>query len=162
MPNIKIRRFMKKDAVALQRMLMRLAEFHGEQAKSKPIDFSRYCYGSNKLSTAWVAVDETAGIIGFVLAHDWMNFLRSIKMRHIDYLYVYEDFRRYGVAMKMLKALAASALKQGCQRIDVSARIRNKGANKFYLDLGFVPRPKGDSKPYAFRGRLLKKLARSA
>jgi GNAT superfamily N-acetyltransferase len=136
MVNIKINSFCQEDATLLLDMLKKLAEFHNEFAH---ISIEQILYQLSKtqnLAKCWLAWHDDKPV-GFLIAYDWMNFIRGKKVRHIDLIYVEEQFRGKGVGKALIKYIAQSAIEDGCQRMDVSALENNLHANQFYTSLGF-------------------------
>jgi ribosomal protein S18 acetylase RimI-like enzyme len=57
---------------------------------------------------------------------------------HLSLLAVRPDYRRQGVARRLLEWLTASALTAGIASIHLELRETNPGARRFYLNLGFA------------------------
>ena len=75
---------------------------------------------------------EDATLAGFAI----MQF--GDERAHLSLLAVRPDFRRQGVARRMLDWLGASALTAGIASIGLELRESNLDARRFYLKLGFV------------------------
>jgi ribosomal protein S18 acetylase RimI-like enzyme len=128
------------DVMAVAEMTQALADFHGDTASVNARYMHEHCLGPKKLGSVLVAVSGRHPI-GFVLTYDWMNFVRNIRIRHIDLMFVQAEFRRRGVGEALMKAAATLALAEECGRMTVSAQSDNVQANDFYRKLGFESRP---------------------
>jgi ribosomal protein S18 acetylase RimI-like enzyme len=128
------------DLTAVADMTQALADFHGDTATVNARYMREHCLGPKKLGAVLVAISGRHPV-GFVLTYDWMNFVRNIRVRHIDLMFVQADFRRRGVGESLMKTAAALAIEEGCGRLTVSAQSNNEQANSFYQKLGFESRP---------------------
>ncbi|MEW6214899.1 MAG: ribosomal protein S18-alanine N-acetyltransferase [Nitrospirota bacterium] len=70
-------------------------------------------------------------IIGYVCA----NYI--INEGHILNLAVHPNFRRCGIATKLVKEVLDELKEKGCRSLYLEVRVSNLGARKFYECLGF-------------------------
>jgi ribosomal protein S18 acetylase RimI-like enzyme len=152
-----VRRMRTADLTAVAEMTQALAAFHGDSATVNARYMREHCLGPNKLGAVLVAISGRHPV-GFVLTYDWMNFVRSIRIRHIDLMFVQAEFRRRGVGEALMKTAAVLAIEEGCSRLTVSAQSDNEQANGFYQKLGFESRP-DDANRYRLTAAGLQALA---
>ncbi len=58
---------------------------------------------------------------------------------HITNIVVGEQFRRAGIARRLMLALAAEAIRRGCVAWTLEVRASSEGARELYRQFGFVP-----------------------
>jgi ribosomal-protein-alanine N-acetyltransferase len=91
-------------------------------------DFLNKIYEKNALSK--VAVFE-GNIIGYICVH------YHLHESHILNLAVHPDFRRHGVAARLMDEAIRELKKKGCVFMYLKVRVSNTGAQRFYKLLGF-------------------------
>ena len=158
MPKITIKKFRRVDAPLASDMLQKLAAHHDDLAKSSADDFLKTCLGSKKIMSCWIVWQQQQAI-GFAISYDWMNFVRGMKVRHLDLIFIDQEFRSKGLGKKLIGHVAKDAIKNGCGRLDVGASQSNVDANKFYSSLGFLGKASGPIK-YKIQGAALVALGR--
>ncbi|MDH5202417.1 MAG: ribosomal protein S18-alanine N-acetyltransferase [Nitrospirota bacterium] len=84
----------------------------------------------NQYSITKVAVIED-NVIGYICAH------HIIDESHILNLAVHPDFRRCGIATKLVKEVLDELEGKGCRFIYLEVRVSNLVARNFYARLGF-------------------------
>ncbi len=126
------------DAAAVAGLARALADFHGDASSVTERHFREHCLGPKKMGAVLIALSGKRRV-GFVLTYDWRNALRDVRVRHIDLMFVREDFRKQGVGAALMRATAQRAIDEGCGRLTVGALVSNDGANRFYRKLGFEP-----------------------
>ena len=78
----------------------------------------------------------TMGLAGF-----WIGTkLWSGKYLELDNVVVHEDFRSKGIGSIMTEYLNQKAIDENCNMIALDAYTTNFGAQKFYMNHGFVPK----------------------
>lgn len=84
-------------------------------------------------------IAETEGeIVGFIdqwIIHD---FTHGAKHSYIHNLYVSSDFRRRGIASKLLQELTKNGRNEGVTEIHVTTRVDNELAISLYKKHGFL------------------------
>ncbi len=157
LPSLVIRPMRRKDAETLAEMMGKLAAFHGDKPVVTAKDFVDGCLGPNAMSIAMVAFMQSKPV-GFAIAFDWMNFVRGIRVRTLDLLFVDENCRSMGVGKSLLAAMAEDALENGVQRLDTSAAKGNRKAKAFYERLGFSQRDKSSYRYWIKGEKALRRL----
>ena len=144
----------RSDTVTVHKMLRALQFHQGDEIRMSPSQIGRFCMGGQKRASVWLA---TAGgkPVAFALARDWMNFVRGFMVRHIDLLFVAEDFRTKGIGSSLIEHVTRDAFRTGCGRVDIGAAKNNRIARNCYEKLGFKPRAN-----YAVQYQLARKLGR--
>lgn len=78
----------------------------------------------------------TMGLAGF-----WISTkLWSGQYLELDNVVVHQDFRSKGIGSIMTKYLNQKAIDENCHMIVLDAYTTNFGAQKFYMNHGFVPK----------------------
>lgn len=78
----------------------------------------------------------TMGLAGF-----WIGTkLWCGKYLEMDNVVVHEDFRSKGIGSIMTEYLNQKAIDENCNMITLDAYTTNFGAQKFYMNQGFVPK----------------------
>lgn len=94
--------------------------------------------------------------VGFALFfHNFSTFLGCAGI-YLEDLFVYEEYRGYGVGKAILKHLARLAAERGCGRLEWACLNWNQPSIDFYLSLGAEPMK--DWTVYRVTGDTLKKL----
>ena len=80
--------------------------------------------------------NTTVGLAGF-----WIGTkLWSGKYLELDNVVVHNDFRSKGIGSIMTEYLNQKAIDEDCNMIALDAYTTNFGAQKFYMNHGFVPK----------------------
>ncbi|UGS23536.1 GNAT family N-acetyltransferase [Flavobacterium channae] len=80
--------------------------------------------------------NTTVGLAGF-----WIGTkLWSGKYLELDNVVVHNDFRSKGIGSIMTEYLNQKAIDENCNMIVLDAYTTNFGAQKFYMNHGFVPK----------------------
>ncbi len=91
-------------------------------------DFLNKIYEKNALSKVAVFKEK---IIGYICVH------YRLHESHILNLAVHPDFRRQGVAARLMDEAIRELKKRGCVFMHLKVRISNTGAQRFYELFGF-------------------------
>lgn len=161
--DICIRRMRRGDAMAVAKMMKKLAAFHGDTSVSKAGDFVRHCLGPRKIGKLWVACIDGKQI-GFAQTFDCVDFIRNIVLRELNLLYVDEAFRKQRVGESLVAHVAKDALENGTEVIFSIAIANNRIANHFYERIGMTNSADSDKRKtikYLASKGLLKKMAKS-
>ena len=135
-PKLSLRKIKRADAENFADMMRLLSAFHGEESKANVADIVTHGLGANKISTI-VQASLRGEPAGFVATRDWMDFVRSWPVRHIEMLFVHERFRRTGVGAALVGRVVSDSKAAGIQSVTVGVRTTNRLANAFYKKLGF-------------------------
>lgn len=101
-------------------------------------DFFRKILKS-KSHFAWVAIadKQIVGYMDVVIRHYYFAFDFTAR---IETAIVDENYRRQGIATKLIKACEEQAKKEGCKIIELDSAMHRKKAHKFYKANGFTKR----------------------
>lgn len=158
---LKLRNATSKDTELLVQYIKELADFEklSNECHVTPDLIQKWLFG-DKVRAECLLVEWDEKPAGFVLYfYNFSTFLAKPSI-YIEDLFICNDFRRKGIARKILQYLAHKALSEGCGRLEWSVLDWNKDAIAFYESIGaiqmnewIVQRMTGDS---------LEKLANSA
>ncbi|MGE4352267.1 MAG: GNAT family N-acetyltransferase [Bdellovibrionales bacterium] len=135
-----VRKIKRTDLPAIAIMMQRLAEQHHEISKAQVEDFAHLALGKDKISHLWIAQAGTEPA-GFIEVNYVVNYPEMQINAHINFLYVRDEYRHLGVALKLVQKAIEDSTKKGCNRLLVEAYSTNEKATKFYEDIGFTTRP---------------------
>lgn len=82
--------------------------------------------------------DKLKGFISAKIKDTPPIFTRGDKMK-INELYVKPEYRRKGIASKLIEAIRKVAEKENCDTLELSLDIDNEKARKTYIENGFKP-----------------------
>ncbi|MEK6747172.1 MAG: GNAT family N-acetyltransferase [Pseudomonadota bacterium] len=158
---LKLRNATSKDTELLVQYIKELADFEklSTECHVTPDLIQKWLFG-DKVRAECLLVEWDEKPAGFVLYfYTFSTFLAKPSI-YIEDLFIRPDFRRKGIARKILQHLANKALSEGCGRLEWSVLDWNKDAIAFYESIGaiqmnewIVQRMTGDA---------LEKLANSA
>lgn len=103
-----------------------------------------------------IAYDKTRAT-GYALFYPNFLSFRGRRGVFLEDLYIGPQYRGMGVGKAMLKAVAAAAKEQGCERLDFLVLDWNKPAIDFYESLGAVR--DGEDRHYKFTDDAFMRLA---
>jgi len=136
-----IREAVPSDADTICSLIRELADFErlSHEANPDPSLLADHLSPDACPRCGALLAETTAGTIGFALFYfKYSTFLTDWGL-HLEDLYVRPEHRRQGIGQALLKAVADSATKSGCRRLELSVLDWNRGAIDFYLRLGAVP-----------------------
>jgi len=95
---------------------------------------------TNKNFAIFVAESDSK-IIGYIIAHvSTAPEVYVIRRRlYIQDMMVSPDYRRQGVASRLVKEIMALAKAQQIEKMDLLVAVKNEEANKFWRAMGFEP-----------------------
>ena len=148
--HILIRKYKKEDRAAVIRLLDSLKDFI-TSIDLWETDDRKPGYGSaalndilKKREVIYVAQTKEGKIVGFsavtVLKKDRLTKLASksgMKSGEVTDLYVDSSNRRNNIGSKLMARAESYLKEQGCTHIEVGMFWPNKGAHKFYKDMGY-------------------------
>ena len=99
---------------------------------------ARYIGGLSSREALHVAVDTSAGIVGFQSLDLWSPILTS--MAHVGQLgtFLLPAWRGRGIGRQLWHATEAFAREAGFRKLAIQVRASNTGAQSFYRGLGFT------------------------
>jgi len=88
---------------------------------------------------AWVAIVD-GRIVGYMdvvfrTYHFAFEFVARIETTIVD-----ENYRRKGIASRLIEKCEEKAKKSGCKVIELDSAILREGAHKFYVSCGYLKR----------------------
>lgn len=153
------------DVHTLLELIRRLAAVQDASGyvRSTPEDLLRDGFGAVPKFHALLAEsdDRPAGAtaaVGFALYYFTYSTWAGCPNLYVEDLYVDPDQQGGGVGKRLMAALARSAVKAGCGRLELAVKTDNR-ARAFYERLGLAR--KGTWLPYAVEGDGLRVLAES-
>jgi len=91
----------------------------------------------NEESTIFLAYDEGVAV-GMVQLYPSFCSVEAIKIQILYDLYVRPDFRRRGLAEKLMNRAAAFAVERGAGRVDLLTGTDNRAGQALYQKLAYV------------------------
>ncbi len=79
-------------------------------------------------------------VVGYFILNEMTDIVRNLKIYHLDYVCVDEDYRGRGFAKVMMEYAIKYAHDTGACRIDLTSGNKRIAAHKLYLGLGFEKR----------------------
>ncbi|WP_299532923.1 aminoglycoside 6'-N-acetyltransferase [Ulvibacterium sp.] len=80
------------------------------------------------------------GIIGFInvsIRHDYVEGSNSTPVGYIEAIFIKPDYRKHGVARKLVDLGEQWILQKGCTQMGSDTWASNEQSRKFHLGLGF-------------------------
>ncbi|MCE4565291.1 GNAT family N-acetyltransferase [Maribellus sp. CM-23] len=84
----------------------------------------------------FVAETDEKKICGFTLIFKTFSTFRASTNYHIEDLFVFPEYRKLGVGLKLLMYIKAFAQKEGAKTVDWYVNNRNTSAIEFYEKVG--------------------------
>jgi GNAT superfamily N-acetyltransferase len=95
---------------------------------------------SDGLRTLLVAIDDSAGVVGLLLARrDEIGAIDLTPVLHVSHLLVAPRFRRRGVGRTLLTAAVHLADDRGIDHVLATAASGSREGNRYLARLGFAP-----------------------
>lgn len=136
---VNLRHARNEDTKLLVQYIRELAEFERLTAECLATEefIKKWLFGSSPKAEC-LLVEWHGKPAGFVLYfYTFSTFLAKPSI-HIEDLFIRPDFRRKGIARKILQHLAQKALAEGCGRLEWSVLNWNKDAIAFYESIGAI------------------------
>lgn len=92
----------------------------------------------NESDAAWVAVDDTASVIGFAAGHITWLYELDRPVAELTSLIVDEALRGSGAGRALVSAFEEWVTAAGCVRATVASAFHRTGAHAFYERLGYA------------------------
>lgn len=125
------------DIAVLLDLIRAKAAFDGCLASLRADEQSlRYALFSSRPRAHALVAEINGQIVGVATYYDIYSSFVAKPGIWLDDLYVYEDYRRYGVGKSLMAALCEIAQRNGCARIDWIVARDNKNGRDFYAKLG--------------------------
>ncbi len=99
-------------------------------------DFDEYIKSGGALFLAWHD-NEAAGFAQCGLRHDYVEGTDSSPVGYLEGIFVKEEYRRQGIAKKLLAVCQDWAKEQGCTEFASDCELVNEDSLKFHMKLGF-------------------------
>lgn len=128
---IKIRRVRPSDAPSIRKLLQVLGYQSNLSATKKQIQ----AY-SNKSSLA-ILPELNGEEAGFISFHLVPLFHMDGFLGRITALVVDKNFRRKGIALKLVRYIEVFGKKRGCRRFEVTTNEKRSDAHRFYAEMGY-------------------------
>ncbi|MBN8827763.1 MAG: GNAT family N-acetyltransferase [Sphingobacteriia bacterium] len=129
MVNIVIRIFEEKDIISIEEIL-KITEWDNQYINGQLEAIKNLC--TRNTGEIQVAINNDV-IVGFIQVEHY-NWNR---LSHIHGLIVHPDFRRLGIAKKLVKSIENSSKANDNRGIFVDTPINNFNGRKFYTSIGF-------------------------
>lgn len=136
--NFKIKKATFKNLDPISKMFDDYRVFY---RKSPDINLSRRFISDRlikKDSCILIAISSSGKIMGFTQLYPSFSSVAAKKIFVLNDLFVNDEFRRMGVAKKLIEESIGMARKLHCARVDLATEKINKGAQKLYYTMGFV------------------------
>jgi GNAT superfamily N-acetyltransferase len=132
-----IRRAVQRDADLLARLAAQAA---AEESGASALETDRikaHAFGQHALFEAWVAQERAgAPLIGHALITKSYDVRRACPVVVLCELYVTPDYRRSGLARKLMSAVASRARDLGARELTITTGVDNEVAQKFFAAVG--------------------------
>lgn len=137
--NITVRRAERADAETLMRLIRALAEFEelpppAPDAEQRLVE-DGWPESGNPRFHAWIAEADGTTAAYAITFFTYSSFLAHPTL-YLEDLFVLPEFRRAGVATKMMSRLHDEAVETGCGRMEWVVLDWNENAQRFYEGLG--------------------------
>lgn len=153
-----VRTAQRDDASALLRLTRALAEYEGI---SPDVVFTEAVIAQRLLSdtrTATALLAEVDSVpVGFAIYYGMSTFF-NIRWMVMEALFVDPSARHRGIGRRLMQALAAKAVADGCARMEWSVMAGNPSAIAFYASIG--ENPSDGIKTYRASSETLKRMAK--
>ena len=124
--DLDIRRYNESDYLDVNRIIKE--SFGYDKSKKK-----------NDSSYEFVAVLDNK-IVGYYVLCEIIDVVKDIKIFHIDYVCVSNDYRGLGIGKRMMEYIEEYAKGVGCSRLELTSSSKREIAHKLYLGMGYVIR----------------------
>lgn len=136
-----IRRAVSRDADAIAKLAAAAA---AEEGGASALDVDRvksHAFSSNPLFEAWVAQERhNSPLAAHAIITKSYDMRRACPNVVLCELYVAPEFRRSGLARKMMSAVAQRARDLGARELAITTGVENEVAQRFFAAIGAHPR----------------------
>lgn len=134
--DFEIRKAEKKDASAIQRLVLELAEYEREKDAviTSAHDLEQFGFGPHALFESFVAESDSK-IVGFALCY-WKYSTWKGRSLYLEDFYVQPSHRASGLGHELFKRVVRLAYTQQCERLEWVVLDWNELALKFYKKRG--------------------------
>ena len=140
-PSHIIRRAVPRDAEAVAKLAAEAAAEEGVQSALETDRIKAHGFGANALFEAWVAQERhNTPIIAHAVITKSYDMRRACPSIVLCELYVAPEFRRGGLARKMMSAVARRARDLGARELTITTGVENEVAQRFFAAVGAHPR----------------------
>lgn len=137
---MQIRQAMTSDAEAPAALVAKLGyPTEPSQASERLIDINRT--GDSVLVAAF-----NSKVVGMIVLHR-TGFLHRPPNGRISTLVVFEEYRSFGIGMRLVEAAEAVFREWGCERVEVTSGEKREAAHRFYNRKDYIEQPKRFVKP---------------
>jgi [ribosomal protein S18]-alanine N-acetyltransferase len=88
---------------------------------------------SQRASRVYLVARVGSEVVGYA------GMFRAVDDGHITTIAVDPAWQRWGIATRLLLAMARAAVDRGCRNLTLEVRMSNSGAQALYQRFGFVP-----------------------
>jgi GNAT superfamily N-acetyltransferase len=126
------------DVPHIHRLLHGLAEYEGflDQFTATEADFRDRLFGAEPAGHVLLAVEAAGPPVGIALFYYTFSTFACRRNMFLEDLFVEPAWRKRGLGLALLRALARRAVAQGCGRIDWHVLNWNEPSIAFYASLG--------------------------
>lgn len=136
-----IRRAVARDADAIAKLAAAAAAEEGGASALEVDRIKAHAFGSSPLFEAWVAQERhNAPLIAHAIITKSYDARRACPNVVLCELYVAPEFRRSGLARKMMSAVAQRARDLGARELAITTGVENEVAQRFFAAIGAHPR----------------------
>jgi GNAT superfamily N-acetyltransferase len=139
--SFQIRRAVARDADAIARLAAAAASEEGSASGLDADRIKAHAFGPNALFEAWVAQERhNAPVVAHAVITKSYDMRRACPSIVLCELYVAPEFRRGGLARKMMSAVARRARDLGARELAITTGVENEVAQRFFAAVGAHPR----------------------
>lgn len=132
-----IRRAVLRDADAIAKLAARSAAEEGGVSALEADRIKAHAFSGNALFEAWVAQEKpNMPVIGHAVITKSYDVRRACPSIVLCELYVIPEYRRGGLARKMMSAVARRARDLGARELAITTGVENDVAQKFFAAVG--------------------------
>lgn len=137
---VNIRRAVPRDAEAIARLS---AEAAAEEDAMTVLDADRVRqngFGQNAMFEVWVAQERSnSPLVAHAIVTKGYDIRRACPSMVLCDLYVKPEFRRGGLARRMMSEVARRARQLGARELAITTGVKNEVAQRFFAAVGAKP-----------------------
>lgn len=136
-----IRRAVPRDCDAIAKLATAAATEDGGVSALEADRIKAHGFGANALFEAWVAQTKTnSPIVAHAVITKGYDVRRGIPNIVLSELYVAPEYRRSGLARKLMSAIARRGRDLGARELAITTGVDNEVAQRFFAAIGAHPR----------------------